>query len=328
MIDSGAAMDPSLAHLFDLDIRPLCSADAAARADLLRELHRACAGAGFFGIASPPIPDDLMRRAYQQSAAFHGLADQSPIKRSVHKSRSPARRGFSAAGEEPAYEAGTRSLCASFDMSREDPATGACVHGPNLWPDEAALPHFRHTICSYYLALENLGRVLSGAFAEMLGLAPDTFARHATERAFSELRLLFYPAHPGPADERLLGISAHTDFECFTLMTQSAPGLQLMHRDGRWIDAPCREDGLIVIMGDMLERWTNGHIQATRHRVKTTPWERYSLILFCAVDPDIEVAPLPAFVSAEHPPRYQPTTQAAHIQARMTSALANRHERP
>ena len=70
-----------------------------------------------------------------------------------------------------------------------------------------------------------------------------------------------------------VGIAPHTDFEAFTLMHQDAPGLQLLSRtelekgkDGAWIDAPV-VDAFIVIVGDILERYTNGVLRATPHRV-------------------------------------------------------------
>ena len=62
-----------------------------------------------------------------------------------------------------------------------------------------------------------------------------------------------------------LGISAHTDFECFTLIHQSARGLQVQARDGRWLEIPAEmsspsssSSSFVVLIGDMLENWTNG----------------------------------------------------------------------
>lgn len=312
-----------------IDMQPLYSADAGVRRPALVEMERALCDTGFFCAVNHRVPAALTARVYEHAGRFHGLADDDPIKRQVHKQNSPSRRGFSAAGEEPAYQPGTISHCASFDISREpagdERAGHAAAHG-NLWPDERALPGFRGDVVRYYREAEALGRVLFEGFAEMLGLDRDCFARHSTERAASELRLLHYPAREQPADERHVGISAHTDFECFTILSQDAPGLQLMNRDGAWVEPPAwpmSEARLIVIVGDMLERWTNGTLQATRHRVRTTPWERLSLILFCAIDPDVVVAPLDAFTSAENPPRYPPITQRAHIDAQMAAALAN-----
>ena len=78
-----------------------------------------------------------------------------------------------------------------------------------------------------------------------------------------------------------------------------------------------------MIVGDMLERLTNGRLRATRHRVNDTEWERLSLILFNAFDADAEIAPLPEFVSPDNPARFEPTTQVAHINAEVSAAVAN-----
>lgn len=99
------------------------------------------------------------------------------------------------------------------------------------------------------------------------------------------------------AQIRNFGIAAHTDFEAFTFLHQDAPGLQLQAADGVWVDAPVpalgahasqscpaciwssavarladveppvvQTDECTVILGDMLEVWTNGHLKATRAR--------------------------------------------------------------
>ena len=78
-----------------------------------------------------------------------------------------------------------------------------------------------------------------------------------------------------------------------------------------------------IILGDMTERFSNGTLKATGHRVVNTPWTRYSLILFFAVDGHYEVAPLPAFVSDLNPPRYAAITQAEHIRNELARATAN-----
>jgi isopenicillin N synthase-like dioxygenase len=127
------------------------------------------------------------------------------------------------------------------------------------------------------------------------------------------MRLLHYPANDAPADARNVGIAAHTDFECFTIMYQTAAGLELTDVDGRWCEAPADVGTFTVILGDMMERFSNGILKATGHRVVNTPWTRYSMILFYAVDAGYTVAPLPQFTSVDNPCRYEPVTQGEHI---------------
>merc|ERR1719221_2176034 len=136
-----------------------------------------------------------------------------------------------------------------------------------------------------------------GAFAECLGLPSRTFQDMFVDDAggdFGTIRLLSYPGQSAEQAERAnVGISAHTDFEAFTLMHQDAPGLQFIPASGEgWVDAPVRPGEFVVIVGDVLERFTNGVLRATPHRVQLTPHPRKSIIRFNAVAPETVIEPL------------------------------------
>ena len=76
------------------------------------------------------------------------------------------------------------------------------------------------------------------------------------------IRFMSYPPAEPVSSEDDRGISAHTDFEFFTLMHQDSEGLQFMlpptapEGAGQWTDAPVRPGQFVIIVGDMLERWT------------------------------------------------------------------------
>lgn len=167
-----------------------------------------------------------------------------------------------------------------------------------------------------YERQNQLGSALTVAFAEMLGLPSDTFQRHFAAGDLGAIRLLHYPGGTSEAvPEGVTGISAHTDFEAFTLMHQSAPGLQFIPPTGTgWVEAPVRPGEFVVIVGDVLERFTNGALRATPHRVVQMPNPRSSIIRFNAVHPDTLIAPLPQFVSPENPARYTPVTMKRHME--------------
>ncbi len=146
-----------------------------------------------------------------------------------------------------------------------------------------------YIICIYmYSALDDLygrqdqvARALFVAFAEMLSLDKCTFLQHFEGGDdLGTIRLMQYPQakDSDEAEERLrssVGISAHTDFEFFTLMHQDSPGLQLLCRQHSlstsedsprmeevWVDAPVVPGAFMVIAGDVFERFTNGVIRA------------------------------------------------------------------
>ena len=84
-------------------------------------------------------------------------------------------------------------------------------------------------------------------------------------------------------------------------------------------NALVRPGEFVVIVGDVLERFTNGVLKATPHRVVLTPHHRQSIIRFNAVAADTLIAPLPEFVDEDggNPPRYSPVTMQTHMETTM-----------
>jgi isopenicillin N synthase-like dioxygenase len=328
--DGASDLEPGLVP--DIDVAALFGSEPGARAAVSDAIRRACQEPGFFRIHGTCIAQPLIASVLAQMQRFFGLADDDPIKRAVHNRFTPGGNGWGPIGEEPAYQPGTTAHVESFDCGprlsaygpHEDPSAYG-VH-PSVWPE---LPGFHATVREYWDAAGRLGTALCDAFAEALGIERDFLAARCSERARRTLRLLHYPGRPqGGATPGLVGIAAHTDFECFTLMYQTAPGLELTDVRGRWFRVPGEPDRFTVIVGDMLERWTNGTLRATGHRVALTPWQRYSVILFFAADPEQVIAPLPQFCNANNPPRYDATTQVAHIERELARAYRNRGQPP
>jgi isopenicillin N synthase-like dioxygenase len=129
------------------------------------------------------------------------------------------------------------------------------------------------------------------------------------------------------SDVTAVGIAEHTDFECFTLLHQSAPGLELRDLAGAWRTARCDPDRsrFTVIVADMLERWTRGFFVATPHRVALTRGERFSLVRFNGLDPGAVVAPLARWFPGSSPANknYAPVAQGKHTAALVTRAAKN-----
>jgi len=186
------------------------------------------------------------------------------------------------------------------------------------------VPGCRNANLAYYAQTTRMGRALSQAYAEMRGLERNFTNERSREKAPRTMRLLHYPANDAPVDKRNVGIAAHTDFECFTIMNQTASGLELTDVNGHWCEAPSDLGAFTVVLGDMMERFSNGWLKATGHRVVNTPWTRYSMILFFAVDGDHTVEALPQFVSEENPARYDPVTQGEHIARELKRSNAYR----
>jgi isopenicillin N synthase-like dioxygenase len=286
-----------------VDIGGLRSRDPDDRARVAAEIGSAASDVGFFYISGSSVDDAVFDRLLAATKAFFALPLDEKMRSYIGLSR--CHRGYVPIGEE-GFASERPDLKEAFDTALDLPAddpdvlAGNPMLGPNTWPE---LPGFADAVTEYYAAVIEVGRLLLGAFAVALGEDPDVFTRHATKTP-SQLRLVHYPAGPGPAaDDTTLGIGAHTDYECFTLLKPTAPGLEVLNGAGEWIDVPPIEGTYVVNIGDLLELWTNGAFVATSHRVRRTSDERYSFPLFFNVDYDTEVSPLPQFVGDGQRPR-------------------------
>ncbi len=309
----------------NLDLQALFSGEDSERASLVQEIRTACLDTGFFYIHNTCVQDKVIQKTLSAMEMFFDLPADSPVKRAVHNEHVSGLKGWTPIFGEPAYQKDTIAHVESFDIGQQltpDRYRALNIEA-NIWPD---LTGFRDAVLDYNEQVTQLGRALSEVFAEILGVEGDFFNKRSGEKAPRTMRLLHYPANDAPADQRNVGIAAHTDFECFTIMNQTAPGLELTDVSGHWCEAPSDIGAFTIILGDMMERLSNGMLKATGHRVVNTPWTRYSMILFFAVDGDYTVAPRPQFVSADSPSQYEPVTQDEHIERELERSEAYRQE--
>ncbi|MEM7711717.1 MAG: 2OG-Fe(II) oxygenase family protein, partial [Pseudomonadota bacterium] len=189
--------------------------------------------------------------------------------------------------------------------------------GPNIWPD---LPGWRETVSTYYGAVFDLGLRLLDALALELGVETEDLTRHITYPT-SQLRMLRYIPNDMPATKDLVGIAAHSDFECFTILMQGGPGLQVMTADDVWIEAPPIPGCFIVNIGDIFETWSGGRFKSTQHRVVNSGNERYSFPLFFGLDYHSIVEPLEKFRTPETVEKYPPMKAGDHLMGMSINAF-------
>jgi isopenicillin N synthase-like dioxygenase len=298
------------ARLPVVDVGPLLSDHLADRRVASQALDSAAREAGFCYLVGHPLARDLLENLISQAKAFFSLPMDEKMRWYIGNSRH--HRGYVPEGEE-VFSGGTHDKKEAFDVGYDLPAddpdvlAGTPTMGPNVWPD---LPGFRTDVDRYYNAALRLGTVVFHGFALALGLDEHFFDAFVTKPP-SQLRLIHYPYNPDAQDA--VGIGAHTDYECFTILLSTAPGLEVMNGAGKWIDAPPVDGALILNIGDLIENWTNGEYRATPHRVRRVSEERYSFPLFCTCDYHTVVEPLAQFVAPDRPARYQRLVAGAHL---------------
>ena len=189
--------------------------------------------------------------------------------------------------------------------------------GPNAWPSD---PGFKAGVAAYYSEVLTLARRFVRLLAKVLELPADYFDPMVTHPG-AMLRLLKYPAQD-PSQPDALGIGAHTDIECFTILCQGTqPALQILNVNGEWIEAPPIPGTFVINIGDMLARWSNDVFISTVHRVlNITGEERYSVPFFFGVNYDATVEPLPTCASANGKTAYEPVLAGDYVYRRLAKS--------
>jgi isopenicillin N synthase-like dioxygenase len=304
-----------------IDVSGLYSDTLSDRLATASEIGTAARSAGFFYVIGHPISRVKRARLFETAQRFFSRDAESKMKFYIGNSINhtgyvpPGEEMFS--GQRPdrkeAYD-----VCRDVPKDHPDVLSGkAPMLGPVQWPADV---EFQNSVGDYYRLVSSFARVLFRGFALALELEENFFEKHLTCTP-SQLRLIHYPFAPdAPVDEP--GIGAHTDYECFTILLLTAPGLEVLNSAGEWINAPPVADAFIINIGDMLEAWTNGSFIATSHRVRKVQEERYAFPYFANVDYDTVVAPLTQFVTADQPSKYQPIVAGDHLLAQVAQTFA------
>ena len=109
------------------------------------------------------------------------------------------------------------------------------------------------------------------AIALFLDLDEGHF-ENKVDKGISILRPLHYfpIENSSKIQEGAVRAAEHGDINLITLlMGASAEGLEVKQRDGKWIPITAVQDCLVVNVGDMLQRYTNGRLKSTVHGVVT-----------------------------------------------------------
>ncbi|KAH9850158.1 Clavaminate synthase-like protein [Lenzites betulinus] len=317
-------------HIPIIDLKDIDSADAATRRALGVAVRDACINVGFLYVKNHGISGDIIDNALDASKDFFSLPLERKMEIDIRKASNfkgynpvlssnndPLNRGDLHEG----FEFGWEEL--NPRLNDEKRASDGVMAGANVWPPD--LPGFRESVLSYYHAAVKLGQKLFPLFALALDLPEDFFA-DKTKNAAALMRVLHYPPQTGPVDDRVIGIGAHTDFECFTILWQepNIQALQVLNRQKQWIDAPPIPGTLVVNLGDQFARWTNDVFKSTVHRaINRSGVRRYSIPLFFGTDYNVKLEPIPSCVSPDRPPKYEVITAGDYVNERLKATYGH-----
>lgn len=249
---------------------------------------------GFAVVKDHGIDARLIASAGRLSHEFFALPEE--VKRKYHIAGGGGARGYTPFGTERAKGASVHDLKEFWHIGRTLPESHelAKYMRPNIWPAEIA--QFREVFEALYAAFDDTGRRVLSAIALHLGLEENYFDATVKD-GNSVMRLLHYPPLQDKAAEGAIRAAAHGDINTITLLLGADEGgLELLTKQGEWIAVEVPAGGLVINIGDMLDRLTNSYLRSTTHRVVNPRGEaayrsRYSMPFFLHFRPDYTISP-------------------------------------
>jgi isopenicillin N synthase-like dioxygenase len=274
---------------------------------------------GFAIIADHGIPDELIHRAEDKAKAFFALPEE--VKRKYLIAGGGGARGYTPFGIETAKGHKAHDLKEFWHVGRDLPQDHRFRdHMPdNLWPSE--VPDFKNTFTELFATFDTAGLKVLKAIARYLKIDENYF-EDAVRDGNSVLRALHYPPQSEPTGEHIRA-GAHEDINAITLLLGAEEaGLELLTKDGRWIPVSPRPGELVINIGDMLQRLTNGVLRSTSHRVVNPSPDRasharYSMPFFLHFRSDFLIDALPGTVPPGEHPKWAPITSNDYLQERL-----------
>jgi isopenicillin N synthase-like dioxygenase len=310
-----------------IDIGAFVGGDVDERRRVGAEIDRACREIGFFTVVGHGVADAVIVGAHRRATEFFDLplADRLAVvmpEPGYPYGYNPMRAetlNRSIGGTAPADLKETFNV-GPIDppprpLSEMDDSDERAVYAPNLWPAEPS--GFRAAIEAYYRAMADLSATIMEAFAVALGLEPRAFDSFIDQHG-SALRLAHYPEVDGHAELGQLRAGAHTDYGTLTVLwTDGESGLQVETAMGEWLDVAHVDGGLVVNIGDLMQRWTNDRWRSTMHRVAVpaVSRRRLSIPFFHNANWDARIECL---VDGDEP-RYPVTTAGRHLMEKFRS---------
>ncbi|MEH2026170.1 isopenicillin N synthase family dioxygenase [Nostoc sp.] len=281
-----------------IDFHPFMVGDIVAKQAVADRISCAIQEIGCFYLENC-VPQTLVDQVFAQAQSFFALPQEEKNQVKLAPGTS---RGYVARGKK-------RVLLEAFNFGldvtiNEAGVTPQGFGEPNRWPENQK--EFRQLLLEFFTTCRDASFNILQAMAIALKLPESYFTDFHIERNFNT-SINHYPSlqqTPSPGEMRF---AEHTDYGSITLIFQDEiAGLEVCNDAGEWIAAPFLPGKVLVILADLMQRWTNDKFPATKHRVplpsKFPSNPRYSIIYFESPDYDAEISCLESNATPNYPP--------------------------
>lgn len=235
---------------------------------------------GFIVLKDHTIEQQKIERAYELVQAFFELPLETKLK---YKLDNGGQRGYTPFKTEHAKDNKNPDLKEFWHVGRELLASSSYmgIYPENVWPTEVA--ELKKTFLELYEAMDTTSQILLETIGRGLDL-PAAYFNDMINDGNSIIRMIHYPPTKGEDTKNSIRAAAHEDINLITMLVGATDsGLQLLERDGTWLDVNSRPGEIVVDTGDMMSRITNNVLPATTHRVinpSSDASARYSMPFF------------------------------------------------
>jgi isopenicillin N synthase-like dioxygenase len=283
------------------------------------ELGNAYEDIGFVAVKNHLIAQPTVDRLYHEVKTFFELPEETKKKYEIVELA--GQRGYTSFGREHAKGSNAGDLKEFWHFGQEvtdgDPIKSE--YPENIFTQE--LPGFNEVGIQAYRDLENTGRYMLRAIALHLGL-DEFYFDDKIKNGNSILRPIHYPPIT-QEPKSAVRAGQHEDINLITLLIgASADGLEVLNKKDEWVAVTALPDHIVVNVGDMLQRLTNGKLKSTTHRVVNPPREkwgssRFSIPFFLHPRSEMRLDCLPSCVPANESPRWEPISAGAFLDERL-----------
>ncbi|EKG16424.1 hypothetical protein MPH_06393 [Macrophomina phaseolina MS6] len=316
-----------------VDFGPFYTGDDAVKKAVAERLDEALHTVGFVYLKNHGVPQEKVDKAFEwgQSKRFFALPTDVKML-APHPPGGSHHRGYSGLGIEKVsqhvFDEEALTALREVPDVKESYETGNTTdeRQPNIWLPDDALPGFRAYMEAFFEDCAAMTHTLLRVLALSLSLPSAEYLSAAHSTSPFQLRLLHYPPVPVRAlttHRTHSRIGAHSDFGSLTLLFQDdVGGLEVEDpcAPGTFRAAPPVPGTLLVNVGDLMERWSNGRWRSTVHRVGAPPAgehgeeeamcrARYSIPFFSAPNDDAVIEALPGcWDDKSNPKKYEAVT--------------------
>ena len=302
-----------------VDLATFLQGDALQKAAFVQSLGTAYEEVGFVAVKNHGIPAELIANQYDYVRQFFSLPLEKKLQYEI--AGLAGQRGYTSFGREHAKGSDAPDLKEFFQYGQTVAANDPIK---KEYPDNVSvseIPAFNDTLFQAYRSFEKSGKALLAAFSLYLGLE-ETYFDEYVDRGNSILRCIHYPPIT-QEPKSAIRAEQHEDINLITLLVgASADGLQILTKQGDWVNVTSLPDQIVVNVGDMLQRLTNNKLRSTTHRVVNPSrdlWHtsRFSMPFFLHPRSEMNLACLSSCIDSAHPKIYTDITAGAYLDERL-----------